>query len=136
MKKNLLKMAFLCLAMLCMSSTETTSIDTRPTVRVAFQYNEVYAFPGRPFDLMIFFRNASRLYVYRDDNFTFEEITLQGNDKNNPDERMITHNVVINEPDFTVRFTIIAVFDEGDDYVDETEESTHVSYHTYPNPEL
>ena len=135
MKKNFLKMAFVCLAMLCMSSAQSP-ILTRPTVRVAFQYNEVYAFPGRPFDLMIFFRNASRLYVYRDDNFTIEEIPLQGDDINNPNERMITHNVVINEPDFTVRFTIIAVFDEGDDYVDVTEESTFVSYHTYSNPEL
>ena len=135
MKKNLLKMAFVCLAMMCMSSAQSPTVE-EPTVRVAFQYNEVIAYPGHPFDLMIFFRNTSRLYVYRDDNFTMEEITLQGNDKNNPDERMITHNVVINEPDFTVRFTIIAVFDDGDDYVDVREVSTHVSYHTYPNPEL
>ena len=132
MVKKITRMALVCLAMLCMSSTETTSIDTRPYVRAAFQYNEVIAYPGHPFDIIIFFRNTSRLFVYREDNFTLEEIILNAaeGEINNTEEKMRTHTVVIDEPDYTVRYTIIAVSEDG------REAHTYVSYHTYPNPEL
>ena len=130
-------MAFVCLAMMCMSSAQSPITD-EPTVRVLFQYNEVIAYPGHPFDLMIFFRNVSRLYVYREDNFTLQEITLDPSEINNPNEIMKTHTVVIDEPNYTVRYTIIAVLDEGNDNEDEDEvvRYTHVSFHTYPTPEL
>jgi hypothetical protein len=61
-----------------------------------------------------------------------EEITLNEEDReiNNPEEKMRNHTVVIDEPDYTVRYTIIAESASGD------RAYTYVTYHTYPNPEL
>ena len=122
-------MAFVCLAMLCMSSTETASIDTRPYVSVSFEYNEINVHAGRPVDLTIFFKNAVRLYMYREDNFTPQEITLQGDNYNNPDMRMITHSLVIEEYDYTVTYYFVAVSQDG------SETGTRITLHTYPNLE-
>lgn len=118
-------MALVCLAMLCMSSTETTSIDTRPYVRVVFGYNEINVHAGHPFDLVIFFKNTYRLFVYREDNAALQEITLEGEEINDPNERVRYHSVVINEYDYTVRYYIIAVSEDGS-YMD-----THITLHTY-----
>ena len=118
-------MALVCLAMLCMSSTETASIDTRPYVRVVFEYNEINVHSGRPVDIIIYFRNTDRLFVYREDNASLHEIPLGEGERNEPDDKMTTHTVVIDEPDYTVRFTIIAVSEDGS-YM-----NTHVTYHTY-----
>ena len=120
-------MALVCLAMLCMSSAQSPNV--RPYVRVVFEYNEINVHAGRPVDIIIYIRNTYRLFVYREDNFTLEEITLSAEDEeiNNPDDKMITHTVIIDEPDHTVRYTVIAVSEDGS-YMD-----THVTYHTYPN---
>lgn len=122
-------MAFVCLAMLCMSSTETASIDTRPYVSVSFEFNEINVHAGRPVDLVIFFKNAVRLYMYREDNFTLHEIPLGDGERNEPDEKMKTHSVVIDEYDYTVRFYITAVSRDG------SETWTRITLHTYPNLE-
>ena len=123
-------MALVCLAMLCMSSAQSPNVQ--PYVRVVFEYNEINVHAGRPVDIIIYIRNTYRLFVYREDNFTLEEIILNAaeGEINNTEEKMRTHTVVIDEPDYTVRYTIIAVSEDG------REAHTYVSYHTYPNPEL
>ena len=127
MIKKITKMALVCLAMLCMSSAQSPNVQ--PYVRVVFEYNEINVPAGRPVDIIIYFRNTYRLFVYREDNFTLDEIILSAENEeiNNPDDKMITHTVVIDEPDHTVRYTVIAVSEDGS-YMD-----THVTYHTYQN---
>ena len=129
MIKRITQMAFVCLAMLCMSSTETASIDTRPYVSVSFEFNEINVHAGRPVDLVIFFKNTNRLYMYREDDFTPQEITFNVRDKNNPDMRITTHSVVIEEYDYTVRYYIVAESEDG------SETWTFITLHTYPNLE-
>ncbi|MBO5873663.1 MAG: hypothetical protein J6Q35_01365 [Rikenellaceae bacterium] len=122
-------MALVCLAMLCMSSTETASIDTRPYIYVSFEYNEINVHAGRTVDLTIFFKNANWLYFYREDDFTPQEIPFNVRDKNNPDMRITTHSVVIEEYDYTVRYYIVAESEDG------SETWTFITLHTYPNLE-
>ena len=129
MFKKIIKMALVCLAMLCMSSTETASIDTRPYIYVSFEYNEINVHAGRPVDLVIFLKNAVRLYMYKEDDFTPQEIPLEGDNYNNPDMRIINHSVVIEEYDFTVRYYIVAESQDG------SETWTFITLHTYPNLE-
>lgn len=129
MFKKITKMALVCLAMLCMSSTETASIDTRPYICVSFEYNEINVHAGRPVDLTIFFKNADRLYFYREDNFVPQDITLGVNEKNNPDMRMKTIPLVIEEYDYTVTYYFVAVSENG------SETRTRITLHTYPNLE-
>lgn len=129
MIKRITQMALICLAMLCMSSTETASIDTRPYVSVSFEYNEINVHAGRPVDLTIFFKNAVRLYIYREDNFVPQEITLGENDYNKPDMRMINISLVIEEYDYTVTYYFVAVSEDG------SETGTRITLHTYPNLE-
>ena len=122
-------MALVCLAMLCMSSTETASIDTRPYIYVSFEYNEINVHAGRPVDLTIFFKNANRLYFYREDDFTPQEITFEGEDHNKPDMRMINISLVIEEYDYTVTYCFVAKSQDG------SETRTRITLHTYPNLE-
>ncbi len=129
MIKRITQMALVCLAMLCMSSTETASIDTRPYIYVSFEYNEINVHAGRPVDLTIFFKNANRLYFYREDDFTPQEITFERGDHNNPDMRMITHSLVIEEYDYTVTYYFVAESQDG------IEMRTRITLHTYPNLE-
>ena len=127
MIKRITQMALVCLAMLCMSSAQSPNVQ--PYVRVAFEYNEINVHARQPIDLIIYFKNTDRLYVYREDNFTLNEIPLDDGDKNNPDMGIITHSVVIDEYDYTVRFYITAVSRDG------SETWTRITLHTYPNLE-
>ncbi len=129
MIKRITQMAFVCLAMLCMSSTETTSIDTRPYIYVSFEYNEINVHAGRPVDLTVFFKNASRLIIYREDNASFQEITLDVEEIDKPDTRMKNISLVIDEYDYTVRYYVIVVSQ------DRSYMYTHITLHTYPNLE-
>ena len=129
MAKKLIKMAFVCLAMLCMSSAQSP-ILTRPTVRVLFQDNELNAFPGHPITIDIFFRNTNYLYVWRDDTQTLTYIDLEEDEmRNNPEENQKSHTDIIYEADHTVTYTVVAESEDFDrDYAD-------ITFQTYSNPE-
>ena len=127
MFKKITKMALVCLAMMCMSSAQSPIID-EPTVRVLFQYNEIIAYAGHPFDIEIFFRNTNKLYVYKNDYYIMQEIPLEEWQKNNPDELQTTYTDVIVEPDYIVEYTIVAEAENG------SRRSTEISFYTYPNP--
>ena len=128
MAKKLIKMAFVCLAMLCMSSAQSP-ILTRPTVRVLFQDNELVAFPGSHFDIEIFFRNTNYLYVWRDDTQTITYIDLYDWERNKPEEKQRSHRDIIYEPDHTVTYIVVAESEDFDrDYAD-------ITFQTYSNPE-
>ncbi len=127
MAKKLIKMAFVCLAMLCMSSAQSP-ILTRPTVRVLFQDNELIAFPGHPITIDIFFRNTNYLYVWRDDTQTLTYIDLFYEDRNTPEEKQKSHTDIIYEADHTVTYTVVAESEDFDrDYAD-------ITFQTYSNP--
>ena len=142
MVKKLSKMALVCLAVLCISSTETTetkktttetatettaetaSIIMRPSIRIVFEYLELFATAGQPFTIYFYYKNTNRFLIFRDDDDNMR--IFDPNYPNNPEEHLGEYIDVINDYDYTVVYTIIAESENWDrDYAD-------ITYHTRP----
>jgi hypothetical protein len=110
-------------------SSAQSPILTRPTVRVLFEDLELIAYPGHPITIDIYFRNTNRLYVYRDDNYILQEIQFEERYRNKTDEYSTSYTDVIVEPNYTVKYTVIAESEDWErDYAD-------ISFQTYSNPD-
>ena len=128
MVKKLSKMALVCLAMLCLSSTQSPTRVT-PTVRVLFQDLELIAYPNHPITIDIYFTNTNNLYIVRSDVLNLTYIPFNDEFRNKPHESHKEYTDVIVEPNHTVEYTVIA------ESVDWEREYADISFHTYSNPE-
>ncbi len=140
MVKKLSKMALVCLAVLCISSTETTetkktttetatetaSITMRPTVRIMFEGIELIANAGYPFTIYFYYTNTNRFLIFRDDDSNMRIEYPQNGTANTPEENLGEFSDVITDYDYLVEYTIIAESEGWDrDYA-------YISYRTRP----
>ena len=131
-------MALVCLAVLCISSTETTetkktttetatetaSITMRPTIRIMFEGMELIANAGYPFSIYVYYTNTNRFFIFRDDDSNMRIIDPEH--RNNPEEHLGEFSDVITDYDYLVEYTIIAESEGWDrDYA-------YISYRTRP----